>query len=53
MTTREDLDQSFRQMETTEMAAMMARVDVAKRKRLGIVGAAKRDGQTAISHRHG
>jgi hypothetical protein len=37
----------------TEMAAMMARIDVAKRRRLRIVGAAKRDGQTAISHQHG
>ena len=37
----------------TAMAATMARIDVAKRRRLRIVGAAKRDGQTAISHQHG
>ena len=38
---------------TTEMASTMARTDVAMKKWLSIVGAAKRDGHDAASHRHG
>ncbi len=38
---------------TTEMASTMARTDVAMKMWLSIVGAAKRDGHDAVSHRHG
>jgi len=35
------------------MAVTVARTDVAMKKWLSIVGAAKRDGQTTVSHQHG
>ena len=38
---------------STKMASTMARTDVAMKRWLSIVGAAKRDGHDAVSHRHG
>ncbi len=39
--------------ELTELASTLVRTDVAMRRWLHIVGAAKRDGHDAVSHRHG
>ncbi len=55
-TVRTSLDHQrvrFASTDEAEMAVMMVRTDVAMKKWLGIVGAAKRDGQTAVSHQRG
>ena len=53
---RTSLDQQqvrFASTDEAEMAVTVARTDVAMKKWLSIVGAAKRDGRTAVSHQHG
>ena len=55
-TVRTSLDHQrvrFASTDEAEMAVTVARTEVAMKKWLSIVGAAKRDGQTAVSHQHG
>ncbi len=55
-TVRTSLDHQrvrFASTDEAEMAVTVARTDVAMKKWLSIVGAAKRGGRTAISHQHG